>query len=100
MRRDDEAATSADAHARRRPGPSPGSPRPAPSANDEGLVAIPRRVELFAAADTDADVVHDGVRPAVASSPVTDDEVLDEEVIGRGTEVRFDEVVSLPWPRI
>ena len=58
---------------------------------DERLAAVPRRVELLAAGHADAHVVHDGAVTGGRLCARADDEVLDEEVIGRGTEVWFDE---------
>jgi hypothetical protein len=58
---------------------------------DEWLAAVPRRVELFAARHTDAYVVDDGTLARGGFGSRADDEVLDEEVIRRGTEVGFDE---------
>jgi hypothetical protein len=57
---------------------------------DERLTTVPRRVELFAARDADTDVVHDGLATSGCLFTRAHDDVLDEEVIRRGAEVRID----------
>jgi hypothetical protein len=90
VRRNHESTSSPDAHSDHALVPTlddvTGTER-----KDERLAAVPRRVELFAARHTDAHVVDDGTLAGGGFGARADDEVLDEELIRRGSEVGLDE---------
>ena len=90
MGRNDETASSADVHAHHTVVPALDDLSSA-ELEDERLIAIPRRVKLFATGGANADVVHDGLLTSGGFGPITDDDVFDEEFIGRRSEMGFNE---------
>src|ERR1700690_1435303 len=58
---------------------------------DEWLVAVPRGVELLTARHADAHVMDDGVSPRSGLFARADDDLFNDEIVGRGSEVGIDQ---------
>jgi hypothetical protein len=88
MGRDHESATSADLHSDDASVP-PLDDVTGTEGKGKRFVTVPRRVELFAARDADADVMNDRVTTGGRLVARADDDLFNQEVIGGWPEVRF-----------